>query len=154
MVDLEEVKRRLRELYGLSWFTDEQVDKLARHLVFAGVSQPLLLNYNRRLASFLVAPASAGHHLAVKGGLAIHSMNVTDRLLQLSGDLKIACPFAYGSDPQELECRLARDAEAHLSWWRRLWHTLRGDYWCEYLGSLPCARYDDSTKKRSSPKTT
>lgn len=90
MVDIEEVKRRLRELYGLSWFTDEQVDKLARYLVFAGVSQPLLLNYSGHMASFLVAPASAGHHLAVKGGLAIHSMNVTDRLLQLSDNLKIA----------------------------------------------------------------
>ena len=90
MVDIEEVKRRLRELYGLSWFTDEQVDKLARHLVFAGVSPHLLLNYSGHMASFLIAPASAGHHLAVKGGLAIHSMNVTDRLLQLSGDLKIA----------------------------------------------------------------
>ena len=46
MADIEEVKRCLRELYGLSWFTDGQVDKLARHLVFAGVSQPLLLNYS------------------------------------------------------------------------------------------------------------
>lgn len=90
MVDIEEVKRRLRELYGLSWFTDEQVDKLARHLVFAGVSPHLLLSYSGHMACFLVAPASAGHHLAVRGGLAIHSMNVTDRLLQLTDDLKIA----------------------------------------------------------------
>lgn len=91
MVDVEEVKRRLRELYGLSWFTEEQVDKLVRHLVFADASLSLLLNYyNGHMASFLAAPASAGHHLAVKGGLAIHSMNVTDRLLQLTSDLKIA----------------------------------------------------------------
>lgn len=90
MVDIEEVKERLRKLYGLSWFTEEQLDKLAKYLVFAGVSQPLLLNYSGHMASFLVAPASAGHHLAVKGGLAIHSMNVTDRLLRLTGDLKIA----------------------------------------------------------------
>lgn len=89
MVDIEEVKKRLRELYGLSWFTEEQVDKLAKYLALAGVSQPLLLNYSGHMASFLTAPASAGHHLAVKGGLAIHSMNVTDRLLQLSEDLKI-----------------------------------------------------------------
>ena len=89
MVDIEEVKRRLRELYGLSWFTDEQVDKLARHLVFAGVSQPLLLNYSGTMMCYLNAPASAGHHLAVRGGLAMHSMNVTDRLLQLSEGLKI-----------------------------------------------------------------
>lgn len=90
MVDIEEVKKRLRELYGLSWFTEEQIDKLAKYLAFAGVSQPLLMNYSGHMASFLSAPASAGHHLAVKGGLAIHSMNVTDRLLRLSGDLKIA----------------------------------------------------------------
>ena len=90
MVDIEAVKERLRELYGMSWFTEEQIDKLAKYLVFAGVSQPLLLDYSSHMASFLYAPASASHHLAVKGGLAIHSMNVTDRLLQLSGDLKIA----------------------------------------------------------------
>ena len=89
MADIEEVKRRLRELYGLSWFTDEQVDKLARNLVFAGVSQPLLLNYSGTMMCYLNAPASAGHHLAVRGGLAMHSMNVTDRLLQLSEGLKI-----------------------------------------------------------------
>jgi hypothetical protein len=90
MADIEEVKKRLCELYGLSWFTEEQVDKLAKYLVFAGVNHSLLLNYSGHMASFLAAPASAGHHLAMKGGLAIHSTNVTDRLLQLSGDLKIA----------------------------------------------------------------
>lgn len=90
MVDIEEVKKRLRELYGLSWFTKEQIDKLAKYLVFAGVCQPFLLGYSGTMMCYLSAPASAGHHLAVKGGLAIHSMNVTDRLLQLSGDLKIA----------------------------------------------------------------
>lgn len=89
MVDIEEVKKRLRELYGLSWFTEEQIDKLARYLVFAGVCQPLLLNYSGHMMCYLNAPASAGHHLAVRGGLATHSMNVTDRLLQLSEDLKI-----------------------------------------------------------------
>lgn len=90
MVDIEEIKKRLCELYGLSWFTSEQLNKLARYLTFASVCQPLLLNYSGHMACFLTAPASAGHHLAVKGGLAVHSMNVTDRLLQLTGDLKIA----------------------------------------------------------------
>jgi hypothetical protein len=89
MVDIEEIKARLRELYGLSWFTEEQLDKLASYLAVAGVAQPLLLNYNGHMASFLTAPASSGHHLSVRGGLAIHSMNVTDRLLQLSESLKI-----------------------------------------------------------------
>ena len=89
-VDIENIKRRFRELYGLSWFTDDQLYKLAGYLVCAGVSQPLLLNYSGNMMCYLNAPASAGHHLAVKGGLAIHSMNVTGRLLQLTGDLKIA----------------------------------------------------------------
>lgn len=92
MADIEETKTRLRELYGLSWFTEEQLDKLAKYLVFAGVRQPLLLNYSGTMMCYLNAPASAGHHLAVKGGLATHSMNVTDRLLQLSEVLKIAWP--------------------------------------------------------------
>ena len=90
MVDIEKVKRRLRELYGLSWFTDEQLDKLAKYLVFAGVAMPLLLDYSGTMMCYLGAPASAGHHLAVKGGLVIHSMNMTDRLLQLTESLKIA----------------------------------------------------------------
>lgn len=90
MVDVEEAKKRLRELYGLSWFTEEQIDKLTKYLVFAGVCQSRLMNYSGHMASFLSAPASACHHLAVRGGLAKHSMNVTDRLLQLTGDLKIA----------------------------------------------------------------
>lgn len=89
MVDIEEIKKRLRELYDLSWFTGEQIDKLAKYLAFAGVCQPILLNHSGHMMRYLNAPASAGHHLAVRGGLAIHSMNVTDRLLQLSESLKI-----------------------------------------------------------------
>lgn len=89
MIDIEEIKKRLRELYGLTWFTEEQIYKLAKYLALAGVSQPLLLNYSGNMMCYLNAPASAGHHLAVMGGLAIHSMNVTDRLLELSDDLGI-----------------------------------------------------------------
>ena len=99
MVDIEEVKKRLRELYGLSWFTEEQLDRLARHLVFAGVSPHLLLSYSGHMASFLIAPASAGRHHAVKGGLAIHSMNLTDRLQQLSENLKIAWSHSDSGSP-------------------------------------------------------
>ena len=52
------------------------------------------------------------------------------------------CPFARGFTLHELDCTLARDADARLPWWRRLLHMLRGDYWCENLGSLPCARHE------------
>lgn len=89
-VDIEEVKRGLRALYGLSWFADEQVDRLARYLVFARMDKRFLEVYSGTMMCYLSAPASVGHHLAVKGGLAIHSMNVTDRLLQLTESLKIA----------------------------------------------------------------
>ena len=57
------------------------------------------------------------------------------------------CPFARGFFPQELECRLARDSEARLPWWRRLLHMMRGDYWCHNMGSLPCAGYDGRTRR-------
>lgn len=57
------------------------------------------------------------------------------------------CPFARGFIPQELDCALARDAEALLPWWRRLLHGLRGDYWCYNMGSLPCARHEDHFHK-------
>ena len=97
MVNIEEIKARLRELYGLTWFTEAQLDKLAGYLVVAGVSQPLLLDYNGHMASFLMAPASSGHHLARRGGLAIHSVNVTDRLLQLTESLKI--PWSNSGSP-------------------------------------------------------
>ncbi len=97
MVDIEGIKARLRELYGLSWLTEEQLDKIAMYLVMSGVSQPLLLDGSGHVERFLVAPASADHHLAVKGGLAIHSMNVTDRLLQLSEALKIE--WSYSGSP-------------------------------------------------------
>ena len=36
------------------------------------------------------APASKGHHLAVKGGLAAHSLNVTRRLIDISDALEVA----------------------------------------------------------------
>jgi len=64
----------------------------------------------------------------------------------------MTCPFACGFDPHDLECSAAHDAEKHLPWWRRLLHTLRGDYWCVSLGSLPCARYDEFLKNAKETK--
>lgn len=57
------------------------------------------------------------------------------------------CPFARGFTLHELDCALARDADARLPWWCRLLHMLRGDYWCENLGVLPCARHENHFHK-------
>lgn len=44
--------------------------------------------------SFLAsAPASAGHHLAVRGGLFMHSFNVTRRLLEQTELLHVRWPY-------------------------------------------------------------
>ena len=49
------------------------------------------------------------------------------------------CPYAYGFIPQELTCRLAELRDSKLSWWRKLWHGIRGDYCCMMDGgTLPC----------------
>jgi len=57
------------------------------------------------------------------------------------------CPYARGFDPHSLDCDLARDAEAKLPWYRRLWHAIRGDYNCDqWNGELPCGRYDGRTE--------
>ena len=58
------------------------------------------------------------------------------------------CPFAYGYDPHDLECRGLRNAEARLPWYRRLWHMLRGDYQCQRdFGSLPCSVHERLQRK-------
>lgn len=40
------------------------------------------------------APASKGHHLSVRGGLARHSVNVTERLVDLTQSLGVGWPRA------------------------------------------------------------
>lgn len=52
------------------------------------------------------------------------------------------CPYARGYIPQELECAAAKDADASLPWYRWFWRLLRGDYFCEREGLLPCERLE------------
>ena len=59
------------------------------------------------------APASKGHHLAVKGGLVRHSMNVTRRLVYLSDALDVQwsrneSPYIVGMLHDLVKCRCYR----------------------------------------------
>lgn len=56
------------------------------------------------------APASKGHHLAVKGGLVQHSLNVTDRLIELSDVMEIGwsrdeSPYLVGMLHDLVKCQ-------------------------------------------------
>ena len=56
------------------------------------------------------APASKGHHLAVKGGLVHHSINVTRRLIDISDALEIAwsreeSPYLVGMLHDLVKCQ-------------------------------------------------
>ena len=59
------------------------------------------------------APASKGHHLAVKGGLVQHSLNVTDRLVELSDVMAIGwsrdeSPWIVGMLHDLVKCQCYR----------------------------------------------
>lgn len=62
------------------------------------------------------------------------------------------CPYAYGFIPQELTCQLAELRDSKLSWWRRLWHSIRGDYFCITEGTLPCPVLADYNKRKQEGK--
>ena len=56
------------------------------------------------------APASKGHHLAVKGGLVQHSLNVTRRLIDISDALEVAwsreeSPYIVGMLHDLVKCQ-------------------------------------------------
>ena len=70
---------------------------------------------------FWTAPASKGHHLAKKGGLAVHSVNVTERLLALTEEQKIEwsrpeSPYIVGMLHDLVKCKcykLNADGESY-----------------------------------------
>ena len=67
---------------------NEQNEKLLEeYLKYLPVSRSQL-----EYIGFFDAPASRSHHLAIKGGLAIHSLNVTRNLLHLTDALCIVWP--------------------------------------------------------------
>lgn len=101
--DVNGIAARLREMYRLSWLTPADIEKATEYLCHAidGPVDSLLMVYHGLVQQYLEAPASAGHHLAVKGGLLAHSLNVTDWLLKLTGDWGIrwghpSSPYVIG----------------------------------------------------------
>ncbi len=66
-----------------------------------------------RAIGYYDAPASKDHHLAVRGGLAKHSINVTHRLLDISDALKITwsrdeSPYIVGMLHDLVKCQCYR----------------------------------------------
>ena len=59
-----------------------QIDKSQVELYWGRTNQPTATFDALIKMGYLDAPASKGHHLAVPGGLAMHSMRVTDILLE------------------------------------------------------------------------
>ncbi len=62
---------------------------------------------------YFKAPASKGHHLAVKGGLVQHSLNVTRRLIDISDALEIKwsrdeSPYIVGMLHDLVKCQCYR----------------------------------------------
>lgn len=68
------------------------------------------------------APASKGHHLAENGGLLAHSVNVTQRLVDLSVAWRVAwprveSPYIVGMLHDLVKCRCYRAVSGELPAW-------------------------------------
>ena len=93
--------------------TDAEVN-----LAIAGIDVPII-NALKGMGYFS-QPASKGHHLACEGGLAKHSANVTERLVELTKALNVKwfrdqAPYIVGMMHDLVKCRCykmkGRDAE-------------------------------------------
>ena len=75
---------------------------------------------------FFSKPASKGHHLVREGGLALHSENVTRRLVELTKAFDVrwcraeTAPYVVGMLHDLVKCRCYRmkghDADGHPEW--------------------------------------
>lgn len=81
---------------------------------YLSVSNVTAGQYARLLElGYLDAPASKGHHLAVPGGLARHSVNVTRRLVSLSREMGVEwsrdeSPYFVGMLHDLVKCQCYR----------------------------------------------
>lgn len=84
----------LHKLFGKAGMTCEQIDRLC-------------------IIGYFGQPASKGHHLAERGGLAEHCINVTNRLVQLTNTLHVRwprkeSPYLVGLLHDLVKCRCYR----------------------------------------------
>jgi hypothetical protein len=86
---------------------------------FAGLPEGTIVGL--KSLGYFDAPASKGHHLAVRGGLVWHSLNVTRRLVELSDVMGVAwtrneSPYLVGMLHDLVKCkcyRLRDDAKGY-----------------------------------------
>lgn len=88
---------------------NEETDVEARRYLFLAGLDDHSVACLRALGYFKM-PASAGHHLAVQGGLVEHSVNVTRRLVQLTETLGVRwsraeSPYLVGMLHDLVKCR-------------------------------------------------
>ena len=76
---------------------------------------------------FMQAPASKGHHLAYAGGLARHSLNVTDRLVEYTHHFRVPwsherSPYIVGMLHDLVKCKCyARDEKGYIVYRQPVW---------------------------------
>ncbi len=92
------------------------------NLRLAGLTQSQI-DILRDYYDYFTAPASANHHLNVQGGLAVHSVNVTNRLVELTNALS---PGMWPSDESPYRigmlhdlCKAATYTRAPVAGWER-----------------------------------
>ena len=92
-------------------------------LAIAGIDVPIIIALKGM--GYLSQPASKGRHLACEGGLATHSANVTERLVELTKALNVKwfrdqAPYVVGMMHDLVKCRCykmkGRDAEGRPEW--------------------------------------
>ena len=84
---------------------------VTEYLAKAGIDQDQWMKLDQ--IGYLEQPASKGHHLSGYGGLAMHSVNVTERLVQLTKSLGVRwpreeSPYLVGMLHDLVKCRCYR----------------------------------------------
>lgn len=92
------VQRKLKDLGAGEYLNNDELVKVARCIGRLNLPEQ---EEDRVVRALGLSPASASHHLAFPGGLALHSANVTEHLLDLAEAYKVEwasplSPFIIG----------------------------------------------------------
>lgn len=96
------------------WCLGPYLDMAGKYLVIAFPGgRDVMLGRALRDIGYFDAPASKGHHLAERGGLLVHSVNVTQRLDEITDALCVKwprkeSPFLVGMLHDLVKCRCYR----------------------------------------------